>query len=357
MFPAPFQSPSPSPALSDDDLRQLPKVLLHEHLDGGLRPATLLALLRARGLASPAPDVAGLRQWFAQRAWAGSLAAYLEGFALTVAAMASPEALAQVAREAAEDARAEGCVLAEFRLAPLLFEPLGLAPEAVVEAVLGGWHAAGLPGGVILCGMRQHPVAQSLRVAALVQRYQGQGVLGFDLAGPEAGHPATDHATALRWLAERGLPFTLHAGEADAGERVFEAAALGARRIGHGVRIAPLLAEPRWAEALQRLRVAAVHFELCLTSNAQTGALAGLPGHPVRALAAAGLSWSYHTDNRLMSMTSLVQEARLLTDTHGFDADALRACARRALAASFVPEAQRAALALQIGPDAPAAAG
>lgn len=352
--PTPASSPSPTA----EDLRRLPKVLLHEHLDGGLRPATLLALLHARGLPAPAGDADGLAAWFRQRAHAGSLVAYLEGFGLTVAAMASPAALARVAREAAEDARAEGCVLAEFRLAPLLFEPLGLAPEAVVESVLSGWQAAGLPGGILLCGMRQAPVEDSLRVAALVQRYRGQGVLGFDLAGPEAGHPAGDHAAALAWLRERGLPFTLHAGEADAGERVFEAVALGARRIGHGVRIAPLLDEPRWAEAVQALRTQGIHFELCLTSNAQTGALAGLPGHPVRRLDAAGLSWSYHTDNRLMSMTSLFQEAQLLVAGHGFGLDELRACARRALAASFVADAVREAVqsSLAARPDTPGGA-
>ena len=147
--------------------RQLPKVLLHEHLDGGLRVATLLALLRERGIAPPAPDEDSLAAWFDARAHAGSLEEYLRGFALTVAAMATPEALARVAFEAAEDARAEGCVLAEFRIAPLLFEPYGVSGEAAVSALLQGLSRSPLPSGLIVCGMRHESDAQIARAADL----------------------------------------------------------------------------------------------------------------------------------------------------------------------------------------------
>ena len=143
--------------------RAMPKVLLHEHLDGSLRAATLFELLRSRGLARPAADVAGLTRWFDERAHAGSLTEYLRGFDLTVAAMATPAALERVAFEAAEDAREDGCVLAEFRIAPLLFEAHGVAGEVAVEALLAGLARSALPSGLIVCAMRHLPETQTLR--------------------------------------------------------------------------------------------------------------------------------------------------------------------------------------------------
>ncbi len=190
--------------------RQLPKVLLHEHLDGGLRVATLLDLLRQRGIASPAPDEDSLAAWFDARAHAGSLAEYLRGFALTVAAMATPEALARVAFEAAEDARAEGCVLAEFRIAPLLFEAHGVPGAVAVDALLQGLSRSPLPSGLIVCAMRQESDADIARAADLaIACHQqprpagGAQVVGFDLAGPEAGWPASRHAALLARVRSR----------------------------------------------------------------------------------------------------------------------------------------------------------
>jgi adenosine deaminase len=188
--------------------RALPKVLLHEHLDGGLRVATLFELLAERGLPCPAPDVPALAAWFEARAHAGSLEQYLAGFGLTVGAMASPAALERVAFEAAEDARADGCVLAEFRIAPLLFEAHGLGGDTVVAALLAGLQRSALPSGLIVCAMRQLPLADTLRAAELALRWQGRGVIGFDLAGPEAGHPPGGHAAALRRVRDAGLPST-----------------------------------------------------------------------------------------------------------------------------------------------------
>ncbi|MDE2501512.1 MAG: adenosine deaminase family protein, partial [Burkholderiales bacterium] len=159
----------------------MPKVLLHEHLDGGLRVATLFELLRERGIAAPAADVAALAAWFDANAHAGSLVKYLEGFALTVAAMASPAAMTRVAFEAAEDARLDGAVLAEFRIAPLLFEDHGIAGEAAVEALLAGLARSPLASGLIVCAMRHLPPAQTLRAARLALRYRDRGVVGFDL--------------------------------------------------------------------------------------------------------------------------------------------------------------------------------
>src|SRR5215510_6245181 len=186
--------------------RALPKVLLHDHLDGGLRPATLLELLRERGVEPPASDAAALAAWFDQRAHAGSLDDYLLGFALTVGAMASLAGLQRVAFEAAEDVRADGCVLAEFRIAPTLFEAHGLAVEAAIEAMLQGLAQSPVPNGLILCAMRERSVAEAERVARLAVRYRGRGVVGFDLAGAELGHPPAEHAGAIAIARDGGVP-------------------------------------------------------------------------------------------------------------------------------------------------------
>ena len=323
--------------------RTLPKVLLHEHLDGGLREATLLELLRARGLDAPAPDVAGLAAWFDARAHAGSLVEYLRGFALTVAAMASPQALERVAFEAAEDARADGCVLAEFRIAPLLFEPHGVDADEAVAAMLRGLARSALPSGLIVCAMRQEDDARIARAADLALRWLGRGVVAFDLAGPEAGWPATRHAGLLQRVRAAGLPLTLHAGEADAGARVLEAVRLGARRIGHGVRLADLLGTPEGPAAVQALRAASVHLEVCPTSNVHTGAAATLAAHPIRALWDAGVSLSFHTDNRLMSrLTHSLEAARLVAEA-GFAWEDLRRMSLLAAQASFLAPGPREA--------------
>ena len=245
--------------------RALPKVLLHEHLDGGLRVGTLFELMRSAGVASPAPDVASLAAWFDANAHAGSLTKYLEGFALTVAVMASPEAMARVAFEAAEDARVDGAVLAEFRIAPLLFEPHGVPGDAAVEALLAGLRRSGLPSGLIVCAMRHLPASETVRAAELALRFQGRGVVGFDLAGPEHGFPP------------------------------------------------------------------------------HTGAARSVASHPITVLWRAGVSLSYHTDNRLMSCISLAGEAAaLLRDTPLTEADLL-AMALQAARASFLGAMQREA--------------
>ena len=314
-----------------DLARSMPKVLLHEHLDGGLRVATLLELLQAGGHPAPAPDVEGLARWFADRAHAGSLEQYLQGFGLTVTAMASPSALERVAFEAAADAAADGCVLAEFRIAPALFEAHGLSIDAAVEAMLAGLARAPIPCGLILCAMRERPAAEGERTARVAVAWQGRGVIGFDLAGPERGFPAARHAAALRIVRDAGVPITLHAGEADAAERVLEAAALGAVRIGHGVRLADALARPDGQALVDAVRERDLHLEICPTSNVHTGACASLAVHPVAALWRAGISLSVHTDNRLMSVITPSSEVASVVRECGLGIDDL---ARMTLAAA-----------------------
>ncbi|MCY7315025.1 MAG: adenosine deaminase family protein [Rubrivivax sp.] len=323
--------------------RALPKVLLHEHLDGGLRVPTLLALLQQRGLAAPAPDAASLAAWFDANAHAGSLEKYLEGFALTVAAMATPEAMRRVALEAAQDAFEEGAVLAEFRIAPLLFEPHGVSGEAAVEALLQGLADAPMPCGLIICGMRHEPPERTERAARLALRFQGQGVVGYDLAGAEFGFPAALHSRALGLVRDAGLGLTLHAGEADAAVRVLQAARLGAKRIGHGVRLVDALTDPEQAALIDEARALNLHLEVCPTSNVHTGAAASIATHPITALWQAGVSLSYHTDNRLMSCITLDGEAAALLRHTPLRAADLLAMARQAALHSFLPAAAKAA--------------
>jgi len=327
--------------------RALPKVLLHEHLDGGLRVATLLQLLQQRGLTAPEPDEPQLAAWFNANAHAGSLEKYLEGFALTVAAMAGPEALRRVAREAAEDAHADRAVLAEFRIAPLLFEAHGLSGEAAVEAMLQGLADSPLPllrqSGLIICAMRQLPASETERAATLALKYQGQGVVGFDLAGPEAGFPPSLHQAALRRLRDAGLPLTLHAGEADSAQRVLDAARLGAARIGHGVRLVDALRGAAASDLIDEAKALGLHLEVCPTSNVHTGAAASIAEHPITALWQAGVSLSYHTDNRLMSCITHSEEAAQLLRHTPLTAGDLLAMARHAAGHSFLPQSARAA--------------
>jgi adenosine deaminase len=332
------------PAAHDIDAlaRALPKVVLHDHLDGGLRSGTLLQLLRERGITPPAQDEASLASWFDQRAHAGSLAEYLRGFALTVAAMATLPALQRVAFEAAEDVRADGCVLAEFRIAPALFEAHGIAAEAAIEAMLQGLQRNALPSGLILCAMRERSTAEAERVARLALRYLGHGVVGFDLAGAEIGHPPGEHAGAITIARDGGVPLTLHAGEADAASRVIEAARLGARRIGHGVRLADALSPSGDPALIDEVRERGLHLELCPSSNVHTGAAASIASHPITALHRAGLSVSFHTDNRLMSRTTpSLEAAALLRETPLTLAD-LASMSLQAARQSFLGAATRA---------------
>ena len=341
----------------------MPKVLLHEHLDGGLRPQTLLDLCQARGLSVPAADAAGLAAWVQANADSGSLERYLTCFGLTVAAMASAEACERVAFEAAEDALADGCVLAEFRIAPLLLEPFGLAGDTAVEALLRGLRRSALPSGLIVCAMRTDPPEHTERSARLAARFAapssassatgsaasaaGQGVVGFDLAGAERGFPPTPHARAFAIAREAGLGLTCHAGEADDGTRVLEAAAIGASRIGHGVQIMQGNASAV-AQRIAAARRLGLHFEVCPTSNVHTGTAASLAAHPIGAMVRAGLSVSCSTDNRLMSGVTLSGELQALQRECGLSVGQIVELNRAAANASFLPEAARSAALLAI---------
>jgi adenosine deaminase len=326
---------------SGPDFRSLPKVLLHEHLDGGLRPQTLLELCAERGVPVPAGDAAALARWMHENADSGSLERYLQGFAITVAAMASEEACERVAFEAAEDALAEGCVLAEFRMAPLLLEPYGLSGAAVVEATLAGLRRSRLRCGLIVCGMRTDNPADTTRSALLAATYHDQGVVGFDLAGAEKYFPPGDHAQSLEIARDAGVGITCHAGESDEGFRVLEAAELGAVRIGHGIQITRGATPEQTRQWLARARELQLHFEVCPSSNVHTGNARSIEEHPIRDMVMAGLSVSINTDNRLMSDVTLAHEFQVLHDRAGFTLSRLRDCVRAGVERSFLPEGER----------------
>jgi adenosine deaminase len=345
--PAPLDLPS---------LIRAPKVLLHDHLDGGLRPQTVLELADQLGYRDlPATDAGALEAWFRQAADSGSLERYLETFAHTVAVMQRPEAVARVARECALDLAADGVVCAEVRMAPELLTAMPL--EAAVEAMLDGYAqgcreaaAAGTPivVGTLLCAMRQ--ADRWDEVADLVVRYRDAGVVGFDLAGPEDGFPPDRIPTAIAALDRAGAHRTIHAGEA-AGIASIRSALDGAHaeRLGHGVRIADEVgADGELGPVARRVCEEQVPLEVAPTSNLQTGAYPSLAAHPVDRLHRLGFAVTVNTDNRLMSGVSLSGELRDVAGTFGWTWEDVQVVTERALAAAFLPDGERARLLTEV---------
>jgi adenosine deaminase len=342
------------PPLDQPSLARAPKVLLHDHLDGGLRPQTLLELADEaghRGL--PADDPAELAGWFRRAADSGSLERYLETFDHTLAVMQRPDAIARVARECALDLAADGVVLAEVRMAPELLTAGGLRIEAAVEAMLDGYaqgqkeaEAAGTPivVGTLLCAMRQ--ADRWTEVAGLVVRYRDAGVVGFDLAGPEDGFLPDRIPAAIAVLDRAGAHRTIHAGEA-AGTGSIAAALDGAHaeRLGHGVRIADeVAADGTLGPVARRVLEERVPLEVAPSSNVQTGAYASLAAHPVDRLHRLGFAVTVNTDNRLMSGVTPSSELAAVAAQFGWTWADVQAVTERALAASFAEDAVRARL-------------
>jgi adenosine deaminase len=343
----------PSP-LNLENVRRGPKVLLHDHLDGGLRPQTVLELAEQTGYGGlPTDDADSLGRWFRQAADSGSLVRYLETFAHTVGVMQTPDAIHRVARECALDLAADGVVHAEVRFAPELSTAGGLPIEAVVEAMVDGYAAgsaeataAGTPirVGALLCAMRQDDRWEE--VAGLVVRYRDAGVVGFDLAGPEIGFPPDRIPAAIDLLDRAGAHRTIHAGEA-AGIDSIRAALDGARaeRLGHGIRIADEVGEDgTLGPVARRVLDAQVPLEVAPSSNVQTGAYASLAEHPVDRLHRLGFAVTVNTDNRLMSGVSTSSELTDVATTFGWSWDDVQTVTERALAAAFLDDADRARL-------------
>jgi adenosine deaminase len=340
----------PAP-LNAESLARAPKVLLHDHLDGGLRPQTVLELADETGYrALPASDAESLSRWFRKAADSGSLVQYLETFAHTVGVLQTPEAIHRVARECALDLAADGVVYAEVRFAPELSTARGMAIEAVVEAMVDGFAAGSAEAatpisvGALLCAMRQADRWEE--VAGLVVRYRDAGVVGFDLAGPEIGFPPDRIPAAIGLLDRAGAHRTVHAGEADGIESI-RAALDGTRaeRLGHGVRIADEVAEDGTVGPLaQRVRDEQVTLEIAPSSNVQTGACPSLAAHPVDRLHRLGFAVTLNTDNRLMSGVSVTSEFTAVAETFGWSWDDVQTVTERAVARAFVSDGERARL-------------
>lgn len=317
-----------------------PKVLLHDHLDGGLRPSTVLELAREVGYDDlPADDADSLARWFREAADSGSLERYLETFAHTVAVMQTAPALERVARECVEDLAADGVVYAEIRYAPEQHLEQGLTLDEVVEAVLRGFaegEAVAAAGGrpitvrCLVTAMRH--AARAREIAELAVRYRDDGVVGFDIAGAEAGNPPTRHLDAFEYMRANSAPFTIHAGEAFGLPSIHEAIAFcGTDRLGHGVRViddirlpdgvdlaASSFAGAELGEIANVVRDKRIPLELCPSSNVQTGAVASMADHPFNALARLRFRVTVNTDNRLMSDTTMSKEFYRLAQQFGY---------------------------------------
>jgi adenosine deaminase len=328
-----------------DDIRRAPKVLLHDHLDGGLRAETIADLARETGYDRlPATDPDNLRVWFAEASDSGSLERYLETFDHTVGVMQTVEALTRVAYECAEDLARDGVVYAEVRYAPEQHTRMGLSLEQVVEAVLTGFADGGRDHGVrvgtLLTAMRHQ--ARSMEIAELAVRYRDAGVVGFDIAGAEAGYPPTRHLDAFEYLQRENAHFTIHAGEAFGSPSIWQAIQwCGADRLGHGVRIIDDITD-RDGEVPQLGRLAAyvrdkrIPLEMCPSSNVQTGAAKSIDTHPIGLLRRLYFRVTVNTDNRLMSGTSLSEEFAKLVDAFGYDWDDLQWFTVNAMKSAFI---------------------
>jgi adenosine deaminase len=309
-----------------EEIRKAPKALLHDHLDGGLRPATVAELAEQTGYGGlPTKDPGELAEWFRAGAHRHDLGLYLEMFDHTVALMQTREALVRVAAECAEDLAADGIVYAEVRFAPELHLSGGLSLDDVVEAVLEGFRRGSEDRNIVVVAIctAMRTAAHSLSIAELAVRHRDEGVVGFDIAGAEAGFPPSRHLDAFQYIARENFHITIHAGEAFGLPSIWEAVQwCGAERLGHGVRIVDDIAVAEDGSVkLGRLagfvRDRRVCLEMCPTSNVHTGAAPSIEQHPIALLRRLQFRVTVNTDNRLMSDVSLSSEFAALV--HAFD--------------------------------------
>lgn len=340
-----------------DQIKRVPKVLLHDHLDGGLRPQTIIDIANEIGYRQlPTEDAVELGNWFQESCDSGSLVRYLETFSHTIAVMQTRKGIVRVARECALDLARDGVVYAEVRGAPELFTEGGLTLSDVVEATLEGYRLgeadARLEGfnirvQTLLCGMRQNNRSQE--VAELVVQYRDRGVVGFDIAGPEDGFPPRDQKESFDYLRHENAHFTIHAGEAYGLPSIWEAIQVcGAERLGHGVRIIDDIdttaATPKLGLLAAYIRDRRIPLELCPTSNLQTGAAKTIAEHPIGLLARLRFRVTVNTDNRLMSQTSMSNEMTQLVEAFGWNLGELQRITINAMKSAFIPYPERLAI-------------
>ena len=336
--------------LDERVLQALPKVLLHEHLDGVLRPTTVIELARAGDYNNlPTEDPRALAHWFHRGANQGSLPKYLEGFAHTIAVMQTEEALERVAYEQAEDLSRDGVVYFETRFAPLFHTQKGLTHQQVVSAVLKGLERGrkdfGVRSGLIICAMRNMDV--SLEMAELAVDFRGRGVIGFDLAGEEGGFPPKKHVEAFHYIQRQNFNITIHAGEGFGKESIWQAIQYcGAHRIGHGTRLIDDIAVAngkavKLGDLAQYVLDKRIPLEICLISNVHTGAAPSLSEHPFKILYQERFRVTLNTDNRLMSDTTMTKEFVAAQETFGLTLDDFEKITINAMKSAFLPYDQR----------------
>jgi adenosine deaminase len=347
------------PEPTREQIHQAPKVLLHDHLDGGLRPQTVLELADQVGHRLPTHDSQELGHWFSESANSGSLVRYLETFEHTVGVMQTEDALERVARECVADLAEDGVVYAEVRYAPEQHVSQGLTLDQVVGAVRSGFEAGmvdALTGSTqrrivvrqLLTAMRHQ--ARSREIAELSVKWRDAGVVGFDIAGAEAGFPPTRHLDAFEYLQRQNFHFTIHAGEAFGLPSIWEAIQwCGADRLGHGVRIVDdITVDDDGVAHLGRLaayvRDKRIPLEMAPASNVQTGAATSIAEHPIGLLTRLRFRVTVNTDNRLMSQTSMTGEMAALVEAFGYDLARLRWFTINAMKSAFLPFDERLAI-------------
>ena len=344
----------PSGAMTDDAyqelIRRAPKVLLHDHLDGGVRPESVVELAAEYGYTDlPTTDVDDLKKWFNRGAKRNDLVLYLETFAHTVGVMQHKDAIERVAFECAQDLAADGVVYAEVRMAPELCLEQGLTLQEVLDAILTGFEAGSngtdLTVATICSAMRT--AARSVEIAELAVANRDRGVVGFDIAGAEAGYPPSRHLDAFQYVMRENFHSTIHAGEAFGLPSIWEAVQIcGAARLGHGVRIVDDIAtNPDGTDRLGRLaafvRDRRICLELCPTSNVNTGVASSVAEHPIGMLRRLRFRVTVNTDNRLMSDTSMSDEMLKLHDAFGWGLDDFEWLTINAMKSAFAPFPER----------------
>ena len=336
-----------------EQIAAAPKVLLHDHLDGGLRPQTVIDLADETGYtALPTTDPAELAEWMKRGADRKDLVLYLDTFAHTTGVMQTAAALHRVARECAEDLAADGVVYAEVRFAPELHTEQGLSMDDVLEAVTSGFAdgSDGTPLTIraICSAMRQ--LDKSLEVSQLAVRWRDRGVVGFDIAGPENGFPPDEHMLAFQFAERENFHFTIHAGEAYGPKSIWKALQFcGAERLGHGVRIIDDIevsedGEPQLGRLANYIRDRRIPLEVCPSSNLHTGVVDDLADHPIKLFKDLKFRVTLNTDNRLMSDISMSKEMQNMVDVFGWDLLDMQWLTVNAMKSAFLPFDERLVL-------------
>ena len=326
-------------AIAHDTLLRLPKAELHCHLDGSVRPQTLIELAREYGRAMPRATAPELGEFMTVRD-AHNLEEYLARFEVTLSVMQRRDALERIAYELVEDAHRDGVLYMEVRFSPVLNVKEGLSHSEIVEAVVRGLARAekafGVIGRVIVTALRNLSPDMSLELARLAVSFRDRGVVGFDLAGGERGHPASRHAHAFEFARSHDMACTCHAGEGDGAASIREAVhACCANRIGHGTR---LFEDPSLMDYVNDRRIP---IEICLTSNVQTRVASSYESHPLRQYYNSGLNVVLSTDNRLMSATTLTDEYAHAAEHLGFTLPQLAKIALNGFESAFLPWKER----------------